>query len=153
MRDRIFADQDKRYLFEKLCLDKKENIFNSNKDLILFAAALGYKHNQKFPLKKRDTEIPLAVFQRDKKDFYFIDIIALGDLEDISILDWDNGDIVDKKLGIFEEYANAGLVIIEHKLFRESGDVYDNLLQLIYKEINEKEEDEEFNLSDLIEKI
>lgn len=152
MKDRVFADDNKRHLFEKLCLDQKNKIFNTNKDLFLFAVAIGFKYKQKLPLRHRGTEIPFTVFQKDKKNFYFIDLIALGDTEDVHILDWDSEKIVDEKIKIFEEYANAGLEVIDQKLFKESGDIFENLLQLIYKEL-ENNNIQNFDLDDLIEKI
>ena len=136
--DRVFISKEKGDLFVKLSKTKqkgKDGIFDNNKDLFLFAASLGFKDHKKRPLDKKDSEIPLSVFQRSKNNLDFIDLIALGDTGDVYILDWDEEEIVDKKLTIIEEYANRGLEIIEEKLFNNNTDIYDNLLQLINSEL------------------
>lgn len=155
--DRVFTSKEKADLFIKLSKTKQKNkdwIFDNNKDLFLFAASLGYKDNKKRPLDKRDGEIPLSVFQRSKDNLDFIDLIALGDTGDVYILDWDDEEIVDKKLTIAEEYANRGLEIIEEKLFNNNTDVYDNLLQLINNELKGEHDSKDIGkLEDLVELI
>lgn len=155
--DRVFTSKEKADLFIKLSKTKQKNkdwIFDNNKDLFLFAASLGYKDNKKRPLDKRDGEIPLSVFQRSKDNLDFIDLIALGDTGDVYILDWDDEEIVDKKLTIAEEYANRGLEIIEEKLFNNNTDVYDNLLQLINNELKGEHDSKDIgNLENLVELI
>ncbi len=155
--DRVFTSKEKADLFIKLSKTKQKNrdwIFDNNKDLFLFAASLGYKDNKRRPLAKRDGEIPLSVFQRSKDNLDFIDLIALGDTGDVYILDWDDEEIVDKKLTIAEEYANRGLEIIEEKLFNNNTDVYDNLLQLINSELKGEHASKDIGkLEDLVELI
>jgi dnd system-associated protein 4 len=132
--DRVFTSKEKSDLFMKLSKTKQktqDGIFDNNKDLFLFAASLGYKDKKRRPLLKRDGEIPLSVFQKSRNNLDFIDLIALGDTKDVYILDWDDDEMVDKKLIIIEEYANRGLEIIEEKLFKNNTSIYDNLLQLI----------------------
>lgn len=155
--DRVFTSKEKADLFIKLSKTKQKNkdwIFDNNKDLFLFAVSLGYKDNKKRPLAKKDGEIPLSVFQRSKDNLDFIDLVALGDTGDVYILDWDDEEIVDKKLTIVEEYANRGLEIIEEKLFNNNTDVYDNLLQLINRELQGDSDNKDIgSLEDLVELI
>lgn len=155
--DRVFTSKEKTDLFLKLSKTKQKNkdgIFDNNKDLFLFAASLGYKDNKKRPLAKKDGEIPLSVFQRSKNNLDFIDLIALGDTGDVYILDWDDEKIVDKKLTIIEEYANRGLEIIEDKLFNNNTDIYDNLLQLINRELKGEHANQNIGkLEDLVDLI
>ncbi len=151
--DRVFYSKEKNDLFLKLSKTKQktnEGIFDNNKDLFLFVMALGYKHEKKIPLKKKDNTIPLAVFQKSKNNIDFIDLIALGDTKNIYILDWDDEKIVEKKLEIIEEYANGGLEIIEKELFNNNTDIYDNLLQLINIELTSNIKKEVINdISDI----
>jgi len=140
--DRVFTSKEKADLFIKLSKTKQktgDGIFNNNKDLFLFAVSLGYKYERKIPLKKRENEIPLSVFQKSKDNLDYIDLIALGHTKDVYILDWNDDEVVDKKLTILEEYANGGLEIIEERLFNNNTDVYDNLLQLLNNELKGKD--------------
>ena len=155
--DRVFTSKEKTDLFIKLSKTKqktKDGIFDNNKDLFLFAASLGYKDNKRRPLLKKDSEIPLSVFQRSKDNLDFIDLVALGDTGDVYILDWDDEEVVDKKLTIIEEYANRGLEIIEEKLFNNNTDIYDNLLQLINSELKGDSANQDIGkLEDLVDLI
>ncbi len=152
--DRIFTSKEKTDLFQKLSKTKqktKDGIFDNNKDLFLFAAALGYKDKKRRPLLRRDGEIPLSVFQKSKNNLDFIDLVALGDTKDVYILDWDDEEMVDKKLTIVEEYANRGLEIIDERLFNNNTDIYDNLLQLVNDGISGKSTSKDIgNLDDLV---
>ena len=155
--DRVFTSKEKTDLFMKLSKTKQkteDGIFDNNKDLFLFAASLGYKDKKRRALLKRDNEIPLSVFQKSKDNLDFIDLIALGDTKDVYILDWDDEEIIDKKLTIIEEYANRGLEIIEEKLFNNNTDIYDNLLQLVHQELtgNHIEQDID-NIENLVKLI
>jgi dnd system-associated protein 4 len=137
--DRVFTSKEKGDLFLKLSKTKQKTdagLFDNNKDLFLLAAAIGFKDNRKRPLLKKDGEIPLSVFQKSKDNLDFIDLVALGDTKDVYILDWDDEDMVDKKLRIIEEYANRGLEIIEERLYNNNTDIFDNLLQLINCELS-----------------
>jgi len=138
MRDRVFAAKDKSELFLKLSRTKQKDsdtwLFDNNKDLFLFAVAIGFKHEKREPLEKRDTEIPLSVFQKSKDNLDFIDLIALGATENVYILDWDDEGKVEEKLTIVEEYANWGLRYMNEKILNSSSGLYDNLLQIINKE-------------------
>ena len=153
--DRVFYSKEKENLFLKLSKTKQktdDGIFLNNKDLFLFALSLGYKYEKNPTLKKRSGEIHLSVFQKSKNMDY-IDLIALGDTKDIYILDWDDEEIVNKKLGIIEEYANGGLEIIEESLFNNNTDIYDNLLQLINNELDDSSNKNIRELRDMVDLI
>lgn len=143
MKDRVYASADKRWLFEKLVKssDNKDGIFENNKDLIITASVIAYnsKQSSKLELKKDRIEIPLSVFRNTDGNIELIDIIALDKTKDVNILNWKDDEIVSQKLEIFEEYANKGLEILDQKLFQNNTDKYENLLQLISSELNNKE--------------
>ena len=141
--DRVFVSSDKNDLFMKLSKTKaktqnKDVLFESNKDMFILAAALAFKAKKKLKLDTKKNEIQLSVFQRSKDNMDVIDLVALGDTKDVYILDWDNDEIVDKKLRIIEEYANAGLEILDSILFRGKTTLYDNLLLWITKELSDE---------------
>jgi len=154
MRDRVFASSDKSDLFEKLSKTKQKNdewLFENNKDIFLFAVALGWKYKKRIPLKKRQTEIPLAVFQKSRDNIHYIDLIALAENRDVYILNWDDEKKVEEKLLIVEEYANGGLEVLRNKLFNSSGHLYDNLLLLVKETCGAKQVVD--NLTDIDELV
>ena len=76
MRDRVFAAKDKADIFNKLSRTKQKDdnwLFDTNKDLFLFALAVGWKHQLRIPLNKQDTEIPFTVLQKNHDNFDYID--------------------------------------------------------------------------------
>jgi len=90
---------------------KKRSIFPTIKDLLCFAAMLGFSEGKRVPLspnhKKQD--IQRQIFIDDGK-INLIYLIALSELKDVNILRDDNDvDIVE----VFEEYANGGLEIMK----------------------------------------
>ena len=144
MIDRVWCSKDKAYLVDKLSRSGQntDGVFENNKDLFLFAASLGFSDGVKRKLEdKRGKEILLGHFQRSKDNIDYIDLIALGDTEDVYILDWEDEQVEEKKITIFEEYVNRGFEIIEDKVFNTRSDVYDNILQLINSEINSNEQE------------
>jgi dnd system-associated protein 4 len=156
MRDRVFAAKDKADIFNKLSRTKQKDdnwLFDTNKDLFLFALAVGWKHQLRIPLNKRDTEIPLSVFQKSTDNIDFIDLVALGETKDVHILDWENDEKVEKKLTIAEEYANGGLEILRNKLFNNKTDLRDNLLQFINKECSNKTNDDIVEINNIVNLI
>ncbi len=143
MTNSLYIANDKRWIVDKLkrTSENKDGFFESNKDIFVFAVSVGFNHNK--PRELVDTsggEIPLHIFTKENKDY--IDTIAIAstldgndlDQGDVALLSWENEQAVDQKLTIFQEYANGGLEIIDNELFQNKTTVYDNLLQLIYRE-------------------
>ena len=90
---------------------KKTSIFPTIKDLLCFAAVLGFSEGKKIPLseKYKKEDIQKQIFIDDGK-VNIIFLIALADQKDSNVLRDDNPvDIVK----IFEEYANGGLEIMK----------------------------------------
>lgn len=145
MTGSLYIADDKRWIVDKLkkTAENKDGFFESNKDIFVFAVSVGFNHNK--PRELQDTkggEIPLHIFTKENKDY--IDTVAIAstldandlDKGDVELLSWENEQAVDKKLTIFQEFANGGLEIIDNELFQNKTTVYDNLLQLIYRESN-----------------
>ena len=156
MKDRIYASDDKRWLFEKLVKtnENPDGIFENYKDLLITAAVIGYKNDEPLKLEKKGPEIPLRVFENTPGNKDLIDIIALDKTEDVNILNWKDDEIVFKKFQIFEEFANGGLKILDQKLFQNNTDIYENLLQLISVELdNENKNENKLDLTSLIGSI
>jgi len=85
-------------------------IFDSMKDVFMFAAAVGYKYNENVPFQKAGGEnIALRFFDDD--DNKIIDLIALAVTQQIDIL-LSGEEYVDKKLKLIENLANGGMGVM-----------------------------------------
>lgn len=95
---------------------KKENIFSSFKNILVFSAGLGFRLNLREPFEKSGERIPISIFD-EVVDVPFILCIALAEEGDISCLK--NENFHSAKL-IFEEYANGGLSFLDTNLDRKN---------------------------------
>lgn len=146
--NRIRVAKDKAELVKSLVASKDTTgPFQTYVEVMVFAAALGVKN------KKR---VPLDVISKDlsplRQDYFtssftlLINLLAITETENIKIINDDN--IADEqRIHIFEEYANAGLEIIQNEL-RGAVDYSERLLLILsYEKTNTEHQDEEFDLS------
>lgn len=117
--------RDKKYaaIAERL-VDKSTNycdqkIFSSYRDLMVFAAMVGFHNNKKNPVENRAFEIPQRVFETNQSDAY-VYLCALQNQKDGEIFREKNENECWK---IFESYANSGLEIIDNWLLDSPGDI------------------------------
>ena len=126
-------------LIQRLMLDDK-SIFSFLKDLMVFAAMVGYDLNEKKPLDGETIKITLETYSSDGKDGA-IYLLALMEKKDALILKDDN---LHDAITIFEQYCNAGLYEIAKWLDENPGDPIgvDTLLRKILEkvQINDKNE-------------
>ena len=86
------------------------SIFQNLKDIMVFAAMVGYSHKSRRTLDSKDTiSIILDTYATDNKDS-FIFLLALITNKNAVCLKDEN---LSESIKIFEEYCNAGLYIIE----------------------------------------
>lgn len=123
-----------------LTILKDENIFSSFKNILVFAASLGYKKQIRLPFEKSGERIMLRIFD-ENIDIPFIHCLALAETKDTNILKREH--FSDAVL-IFEEYANGGLSIISEYI--KDGT---NALQSIELLINSELSDDLNNESNL----
>ncbi len=103
-------DQTVRRLAEAPHPTTKQPIFPTFRDLLCFAATLGFETGTRLPLDaKCDDFVEKRVFERDDLSVDLLYLIALAQTRDVDILRDDNED---KMVQIFEEYANGGLQVI-----------------------------------------
>ncbi|MEA5622339.1 DNA phosphorothioation-associated protein 4 [Nostoc sp. UHCC 0251] len=146
--NRIRVAKDKAELVKSLVASKDTTgPFQTYVEVMVFAAALGVKN------KKR---IPLDVISKDlsplRQDYFtssftlLINLLAITETENIKIIDDDNA-ADEQRIHIFEEYANAGLEIIQNEL-RGAVDYSERLLLILsYERTNTEQQDEEFDLT------
>lgn len=89
--------------------------------LLIFAAAVGQSRGRREPLKAVDSgkAIPAAIFANSTAWPGFHYLLALVEKDDSAVLGGGD-DLENERLVIFEEYANAGLSIIQEELEKGS---------------------------------
>ncbi|MYA48225.1 MAG: DNA phosphorothioation-associated protein 4 [Candidatus Dadabacteria bacterium] len=130
-RSRIHED-----LVQKLAVQKlngaQRSLFPTIRELLCFAAILGYSENRRIPLDKDEgvEDISYQQFERgDAEDLVYL--IALAEEKDPEILrDGNEGSCAE----IFEEYANGGLQVIQEALVRGGGEYPDRDIMEMLKE-------------------
>ena len=132
----VKRERNHEALIARLSLGDK-SIFQYHKDLMVFAAMVGYSSNSRRKVQGDTIEIILETYASDEKDS-FIYLLGLMDSRDASVLK-DSG--LKHCVSVFEEYCNAGLYTIESWLDGNPGDPsgVDTLLGKIYHRIAEDE--------------
>lgn len=148
---RIRVAKDKADLVKALTSsDGSTGPFQTFADVIVFAAALGAKHKKRVPLgeisKREPSPIRLEYFASVGNDVV-IKLLGMIETQDINILSIYEEDYETQRNGIFEEYANGGLEILQNEL-RGAVDYSERILLFLSYERNHKDEkEEEFDLS------
>lgn len=124
-------------LVERLCTRKsvfsKRPIFEYNKDLMVFAAIVGYSKLKEEDLLPNPIQITLGTYATDDKDG-FIYLLALLNTREPHCLKDEN---LDASVKIFEKYCNGGLSLIEQWLNDKPADIegVDTLIERIFDEL------------------
>ncbi|MBE9257157.1 DNA phosphorothioation-associated protein 4 [Dolichospermum sp. LEGE 00246] len=148
---RIRVAKDKAELVKSLTsADGGTGPFQTFADVIVFAAALGVKHKKRVPLgeisKREPSPIRLEYFATMGHDM-LIKLLGIIETHDIAILSPYEEEYEKQRNGIFEEYANGGLEILQNEL-RGAVDYSERiLLFLSYERANNPKEEEEFDLT------
>jgi len=147
---RIRVAKDKADLVKSLIsTDGATGLFQTYVDIIVFAAALGAKHNRRVPLgeisKREPSPIPQEQFIVRGYDTV-INLIAITETKNLSVLSFSENQSREKRNHIFEEYANGGLEILQSE-FRGAVDYSERILLILSSERIEHEKDSEFDLS------
>ncbi|MBW4507926.1 MAG: DNA phosphorothioation-associated protein 4 [Scytonematopsis contorta HA4267-MV1] len=148
---RIRVAKDKAELVKALTSgDSSTGPFGTFADAIVFAAALGAKHNKRVALgeisKREPSPIKLEYFA-SMGHSVLIKLLGVTETEDIKVLSMHDEKYEIQCNEIFEEYANGGLEILQTEL-HGSVDYTERLLLILslLRDNNEKQE-EEFDLS------
>lgn len=139
MPRRIYYEK-KNEIYDPL-IKSEDPIFSTYKDLVLFAACVGYNEGKRKPLSSAtgEGEIHWEVFGKNITDVAIVNAIALSETEDLNVL-LDTEEVFDKKFTILEEYANGGIQILKEKILDQPGEPIDNLIYYILKHVEEKKE-------------
>lgn len=148
--NRVRIDKDAADLVLRL-IDSNETTgpFQTYADVLAFAAAFGAKHQTRIPLQqiaKEPAPIGLEIFISRGYD-WFIKLLAITETEDIKILSSVDVESEDKRIAIFEEYANGGLQKLRTEL-KGSVDYLEHLLLIIAQErVKTQDPNQEFDLT------
>ena len=150
---RVKIAKDKAELVKSLRAEGADDTtkpFQTYAEVLVFAAALGAKRDRREPFgefsKKDPDPIPYDVFRKYDK---VVKLLAVAATKNPRILA-DNEEAEDSRIKIFEEYANAGLEIIDNEL-KGSVDHLERVLLFLSSErddIDKKNSD--FDLSNLL---
>jgi dnd system-associated protein 4 len=128
-RSRSHEDMVQRLAVQKLP-GSERTLFPTIRELLCFAALLGYSEKRRLPLDKDKgvEDVSYQQFERgDAEDLIYL--IALAETNDPNVLK--DGE-ESRCAGIFEEYANGGLQIIHESLLRGGGEYPDrDILELL----------------------
>jgi dnd system-associated protein 4 len=113
----------------------KQPVFRYLKDLMVFAAIVGYCEGSRRPLSGDTIDIILDTYSTDQKDG-FVYLLALLELKDANALRDAN---LASSVVIFEEYCNQGLHTIQSWLDSNPGDPdgIETLLNKTYEKLCE----------------
>ncbi len=148
--NRIRISKDKSDLVKSL-VDFNGGVgpFQTYADVITFAATLGSKYNKRIPLNvisKEPAPISLEIFVSRGYDTV-IKLLAIAETNDPNILSVHDSQAEEKRVKIFEEYANGGLEQLQEEL-KGIVDYSEHLLLLLNLErFPNNNSDEEFDLS------
>lgn len=124
--DRVYIDLDDRPKYHQL---ENEHFFKNNKEnkeLFLFAMAVGFKYDRPLPINKREGYILYIRFTPE--EMALINAVAFYHTDDIKILNSKQA-----AFKIAEEYANAGIKIITDEL---NSSAYGDFSRRIEKRLN-----------------
>jgi dnd system-associated protein 4 len=140
--NRIRVAKDKVDLVKSLVTsDNTTGPFQTYADVMVFAAALGAKRKKRSPLgtisTKEVSPIALEVFISRGYD-RVLRLLAIAQTKDAKILSPTDHIAEEKRIQIFEEYANGGLDILRDEL-RGAVDYSERLLLILSGERFKKE--------------
>lgn len=146
--NRIKIAKDKADLVKALVASNEPTApFQTYVEVMLFAAALGAKHRKRVPLEAIAKDLsPLRQDYFTSNFALLINLLAITETQDINILS-DDEVADDKRIHIFEEYANGGLEILQNEL-RGAVDYSERILLILSSErFQQERQEEEFDLS------
>ena len=139
--NRIRVAKDKAELVKSLVVSESSTgPFQTYADAMVFAAALGAKRKKRSPLgtiAKEPSPIALEVFVSRWYD-RVLKLLAIAETQDTKILSPTDEIAEEKRIHIFEEYANGGLDILRDEL-RGAVDYSERLLLILTSERFKKE--------------
>ncbi len=121
-------------------------------DILVFAASLGFQRQKREPFEPlRGKEIRFELF----KEAHYEDIVnmmALAVYKDPVILG-DDDENFEKRIAVFEEFANGGLKIIKREIVDKGMDILDGIIGLIQQGRSPEKDAEPMDLRGLVAEL
>lgn len=138
MAPRFSPPKDKSDLIKSL--SGSGSPFNELRDVLFFAAVLGWQHQRRVPLQGRGETIRWEVFRNRTGTELITDMIAVACApNDPSILAPDR---LDERVSVLEEYSNGGLVLLEERIAKAGAVSLETLfIQMIQEALAETGDD------------
>lgn len=96
-------------------------LFPTMRELLCFAAALGFQTKRRIPIGNEVSEVDWRVWERSPSALEMLYMIGLADRQDVGVL---HPDREEQLITIFEEYASGGLETLSEWLLADAGDSY-----------------------------
>lgn len=143
---RVRRPSDKHDVLDELSQDGP---FETRRDVLVFAAALGFSRRRRVPFDSSDEPIRWDTMSNRLGTEVLVNMLSAATAaEDPQVLEDDR--FVERIL-IFEEYANGGLEILKHELDRSVVDPSDLVLKLVRDSLGSKSVLDAPNLSVMVE--
>lgn len=110
---------------------KKNDFFDSFKDVLVFAACLGFSREKRVSFSRSSEPIHMTTFSGEF-DLMVMDMLSIKETGEPKMMADSNAD---ERIKIFEEYACGGLEIMKHEL-GQSGQFEEDLISMIFNEEN-----------------
>ncbi|WP_049237804.1 DNA phosphorothioation-associated protein 4 [Moraxella canis] len=137
----IGINRDRRHenLIAHLVVNPQTALFKLNKDLMVFAAMLGYNYNLRKPLSNDTIPITLGTYHNTEDDGY-IYLLALMEKRDALYL---KNDHLSEAITVFEEYCNGGLDLLQDWFAANPADIekLDTLEMKILEYLDDQQKD------------
>jgi dnd system-associated protein 4 len=115
-RDTVNIDESVHEIYKQLTegSDVVNAPFKTMKDVFLWAMCLGFKKGERVPIKQKKLTIFRVAQFNQQVDLPIIKAVALSSVMDIRVLT-DSEEV----LKIAEEYANAGITIVNNSIVKD----------------------------------
>lgn len=141
---RVRRPKDKEKVIQAV-LATKENpgTFGEIRDVLTFAATLGFRHKRRTPFTATGEQIRWDTFTNRYGTEDLVGMIAVGASDDREIV---ADDRFDEQILIFEEYMNGGLEYLDALLQKSKQFPRDAILELVQTELAEQAGDDPLGL-------
>lgn len=144
MAPRFSPPKDKSDLIKSLT--ETGSPFNEYRDVLFFAAVLGWQCQRRVPLQARGEPIRWEVFRNRTGTELITDMIAVaGAPDDPSIL---TPSRLDERVLVLEEYANGGLELLQERIAKAGAVSLETLfVHMIQSALAETDDDKSTDLA------
>ena len=130
---RVRRPKDKEELLSTLVSDGP---FSDLRDVLTFAAALGWHERRREPFEASGETIRWDTMVNRRGTEALIAMLAARETDDPNVL---ADERFDERLRVFEEYANGGLSVLEGRLAKTARSPQDEILELVNRVLRESE--------------